>query len=190
MAVQHCRHLIFGVQAELAADGVGDHIFLLRLAEMSCAQLRQDLAKTLCLNERAFAFALKVRGQLSALVKQRVWPIYVAGKCVRGKRARLESPPETAAACQVREHEPSAQRKPQGHRSGMPPCPSLEHGKDIATAQDIDRIRHALAIGYAPRIAIRMPSHNGYRTITARKPSVACDLSHLLLQRLVARLED
>jgi hypothetical protein len=180
------------MQAELEADGVGDHIFLLRLAEMlSQAHLRQDLTKTLRLNVRALSFAHKVRGQLSDLVKERIWPLYVEGrhdsaKRLRRKRARSISPvPAAAAACQVVDGQ-SGGHKQHSSELRMPSCPSLGHDGSVATLQDIECVRHALAIGYAPRVAMRMPLHNGYRTITARKPSIACAPFHSLLYRLAA----
>lgn len=54
------------MQAELQADGVGDHIFLLRLAEATAARhLEKDLVDTLRLNGRGLAFARKVRPSAS-----------------------------------------------------------------------------------------------------------------------------
>jgi hypothetical protein len=162
---------------------------------LSQAHLRQDMTRALRLNVRALSFAHKVRGQLAALVKQRVWPLYVAGrpdsaKRVRSKRARSVSPVPAAGACQVVEDGQFGGHKPHASELCVQSCPSLDHDGRVATSQDIEHVRHALAIGYAPRIAMRMPLHNGYRTITARKPCIACAPFHFLLYRTVAYWED
>lgn len=89
-----------------------------------------------------------MRAQLVTIVQQRVWPVFcrTAG---RNKRGRDGSPPPPRA------------------------CPPLGMGPGASVAET-EAVRHALAIGFAPRLAKRLPQHNGYRTLAASKASVAC----------------
>ena len=173
-----------GVQAELQGDGYGDHIFLLRVAEVTAAaHLEKELVDTLRLSGRGLAFARKVRAQLAAVVEQRVWPAFAArhGSAPGGKRSRDECDSAQAgsgadAGGQDGDCAGTRDRYIDRHRTAsVPACPSLDARGSMAKGDEVDRVRQALAIGYAPRIAKRMPAHNGYRTITARKASVACD---------------
>lgn len=85
------------LQAELYADGVGDHAFLLRLAELALERNPRshssggappsDVIRTLNLNTRGLAFARKVRAQLVTVVETRVWPVYVREKGPTQKEA-------------------------------------------------------------------------------------------------------
>lgn len=62
---------------ELQADGVGDHVFMLRVAEVAAGpNADEDLVEALNLNRRGLSFARKVRDQLRNVVETRVWPLF------------------------------------------------------------------------------------------------------------------
>jgi ATP-dependent RNA helicase DHX8/PRP22 len=177
------------MQAELQADGVGDHVFLLRLAEVTADRaLEADLVATLRLNGRALAFARKVRAQLAATVETRVWPLHArrarrnghdhqhgdgqrdAGE--RGhKRSRTEGDGQHEGRGDRGRHDSANGR--QREQLQRPPDLGDVRGR-VASAAEVDALRRALAVGYAPHLAKRMPMHNGYRTLAATKASVAC----------------
>lgn len=185
------------LQAELQADGVGDHIFLLRVAE-ACGRrdLEEALVATLRLNDRALAFARKVRSQLVGIVERRVWPLVLqAQRGGGGGAAREPAADDPDAALDVAAYEDVATDAPQAlcssgsaanrpakraREDGSPEqpiarCPDLsQRPGHAATADEVARVRQALAVGYAPHLAKRMPSHNGYRTLATSKVSVAC----------------
>ena len=182
------HHLDCGLQEELQADGVGDHIFLLRLAEVTASpRIEAQLVDVLRLNKRALAFARKVRAQLAAIVEQRVWPLvsqpphvtqsHAANGHDSAEQHRSKRPREDAVgSSNCAQDDRREQRHGGERRRAKVPCPRLDAGREgeAADPSTVTQLRHALAVGYAPHLAKRMPMHNGYRTLAASKASVAC----------------
>lgn len=86
-AAERVSRAAWCVQVELQADGVGDHVFLVRVAEaVGWPAVDDDLVQLLHLNRRGLAFARKVRDQLRGIVETRVWPL-LALRHTRGTAA-------------------------------------------------------------------------------------------------------
>jgi hypothetical protein len=142
---------------------VGDHVFLLRLFEAASAQRggvpERELVDTLRISGRSLAFARKVRSQLVGIVESRVWPVLCRSR-------------SRAARCRDGGHSHGAEARSSSGADG-PQCPDLSAGP-VATEAEVLALQRAVAEGFASHIARRMPMHNGYRTLCASTPVVAC----------------
>lgn len=108
------------MQAELYSDGVGDHAFLLRLAELALEGSPRshphsnnggaaDVARTLNLNTRGLGFARKVRAQLVTVVETRVWPAFLRERNSNTAHACARDARDASDRCEGHMHGGDAQ---------------------------------------------------------------------------------
>jgi ATP-dependent RNA helicase DHX8/PRP22 len=130
----------------LQADGPGDHIFLLRLYEAWEAAGRAPAwCREAGVDARAMRFAADVQRQLARLMAEAGGGGDAGGGDDGGRDAKR---------------------------------PRLEDGGGAAGSSSGDEralraLRSALAAGFAPRLARRLPRHNGYRTLGTGAPVLA-----------------
>ncbi|BDA44197.1 ATP-dependent RNA helicase DHX8 [Coccomyxa sp. Obi] len=124
--------------AEMMAEGLGDHILMLRLFQgWERSGFSSKWCKDLGLDVRGMHFAREVRKQLADLLA------HVGSKVL----------PEESVAC--------AKTIATGTKDSR-------EAKRKRPSAGVDDLRKALLVGFANRLARRMPRHNGYKTLNER----------------------
>ncbi|GLC37757.1 hypothetical protein PLESTB_001473700 [Pleodorina starrii] len=159
----------------LMAEGLGDHVLLLRLWEgWEAAGCGRDYAREHGLDLRGLNFARDIRRQLEAVAGPDGSGLDKlggggggGGGGVRGeegggegrKRGREEEGGEAGAGLK------GARAAPPGAGADSGGASSAPGGR--ASAAQVDALRHALTVGFANKLARRLPRHNGYKTLHA-----------------------
>ncbi|KAL4545360.1 hypothetical protein Ndes2526B_g00040 [Nannochloris sp. 'desiccata'] len=148
---EHGRYLL----NEMMVDGLGDHVLLLRLWQAwNAAGCSTDWCRELGIDVRAMRFARDVRRQLE---------LVMSGGGADTMRIDREQRQERGAEKEEKEEEEterSAKRPRAGSSTSSKPKDS-----SFSSSKTLRALRKALTIGFANRVARRMPLHNGYRTL-------------------------
>lgn len=127
-------------------DGPGDHVLLLRLYQAwQAAGGSPEFCREVGVDPRSMRFARDVRQQLERIM---------AGDTRGGQggsSSRHDQPAEEGARRGGAGQGEERRHKRQRHSAG--------------SGSSTDALRHAVAVGFATRLARRMTSHNGYRTL-------------------------
>ncbi|KAG2499040.1 hypothetical protein HYH03_003225 [Edaphochlamys debaryana] len=186
----------------LMAEGLGDHVLLLRLWEgWAAAGCNKEFARDYGLDLRGLNFARDIRRQLegvagpdgSGLDKERDRGGEGDGGRKRGRGG--EEAGDGGGESGGRggnggeERSEGSRKQPRGEASGServgerewdrgkgkersrdPDTPGVQSeagGGARASAAQVDALRRALTIGFANKLARRLPRHNGYKTLHA-----------------------
>ncbi|GLI64430.1 hypothetical protein VaNZ11_007626 [Volvox africanus] len=156
----------------LMAEGLGDHVLLLRLWEgWETAGYSKDFARDHGMDLRGLNFARDIRRQLEAVVSPDGSGLdKMGGSRDDRKRSRQDTDKEGEGRQAARGEGPD----PSGRGRHRPPqLPEAEPGGGAsvpcgrASAAQVDALRRALTIGFANKLARRLPRHNGYKTLNA-----------------------
>jgi ATP-dependent RNA helicase DHX8/PRP22 len=136
------------------ADGLGDHALLLRLyGAWQAAGCSAEWCRGVGADPRALRFARDVRQQLERIAGADGGGLGGGGE---GGEAQTGGRAAPAAAQAEEERRAGKRRRRDGPDAAGGPAPAT-----------LRALRRALAVGFANRLARRMPSHNGYRTLGA-----------------------
>ncbi len=139
---QHAKFLL----NEMMVDGLGDHILLLRLWQAwNAAGCSPEWCREMGIDARAMRFARDVRRQLENVMRG-------GGGSGDGENKFQEEEKEDEA----KDNERSAKRVK---------TDKLQNSSAFSSSKTLRALRKALTIGFANRVARRMPLHNGYRTL-------------------------
>lgn len=137
---------------ELMRDGFGDHILLLKLYQAwASSGYNHEWCKSMGVDQRSMRFARDIRNQLERIVG-------IDGRGLDANTARKDDDDKKSNDKDEGRHKDKKQRR-------------SSHG-GFSDSAAIKSLRMALTIGFANRMARRMPMHNGYRTLGA-KPALA-----------------
>ena len=129
--------------SEMMSDGLGDHVLLLRIWEgWQSTGTSSDWCRDLGIDLRAMRFARDVRKQLAQII------VPTTAEDERKEKEKINSDFEK---------DRSAKRA----RTNT----TYPLKDEFSDSKTIKSLRKALTIGFASRLARRMPMHNGYRTL-------------------------
>lgn len=133
----------------LVAEKAGDHVLLLRVWEVwARSNYDKGMVRDLGLDSRGMRFARDVRRQLAQLV----------GEDGAGLERGAAGRPLEVGAGPGRGSQASARGAARGDTQEAV-------STSAAYSDRVRELRQALCLGYANKIARRMPAHNGYRTM-------------------------
>ncbi|KAI7837808.1 hypothetical protein COHA_008436 [Chlorella ohadii] len=176
---------------ELQQEGLGDHILLLRLYEASLGAAWQaaggsiDWCRDLGVDGRSMRFARDIRQQLERIIGPDGSGFDGGSGRQRPERQRGSEGGEAGGSGEAarRDEQPAAEgRQREGERERDSSKRDRERGDrerhydsrggkrprrsgGFSDAATVSALRMALTIGFANRLARRMPMHNGYRTL-------------------------
>jgi ATP-dependent RNA helicase DHX8/PRP22 len=147
---QHGRYLL----NEMMVDGLGDHILLLRLWQgWTAAGCSTEWCRELGVDARAMRFARDVRRQLENVMMS-------GGGGGGGQNMKNREDDEKREEEEYHEKdERNAKRAKHEMKSSS--------SSAFSSSKTLRALRKALTIGFANRVARRMPLHNGYRTLAS-----------------------
>ena len=144
----------------MMADGLGVHVLLLRLWQAwNAAGCSTEWCRDLGIDSRAMRFARDVRRQLENVM--------LGGQHKQRERDEEEEKEERSAKRAKTDSHPSSSK----HHSKQNTASA-----EFSSTKTLRNLRKALVIGFANRVARRMPMHNGYRTLSSGETSTLAQL--------------
>jgi len=139
---------------EMMVDGLGDHVLLLRVWQAwISAGCSTDWCRELGIDSRAMRFARDVRRQLEHVMS--------GGGTVKKKLNRKHRQEEDDEEITTTTSERRSFKRPKTDPFTL----SNTRDSSFSSSKTLCALRKALTIGFANRVARRMPLHNGYRTL-------------------------